>query len=110
MPSSEPKAYRGALPLHPPRLAGVRPQLLEAEGGGAGRELGVPEEGPALDAPLLEGLVVLVEVLDGVVVLAHPLGSQAVPLQPGGDPPEGQHGWAPAALPTPPLPAEKRAP
>ena len=106
---SQPGTYRRTLPLHPPRLAGVWPQLLESEGRGAGRELGVPKEGAALDALLFEGLIVLVEVLDGVVVSADSLGSQAVPLQTGGHSTKGHHGRAPAVLPSAPLPATKLA-
>lgn len=105
----EPSTYRWTLPLHAPRLAGVWPQLLEAEGSGASWELGVPEEDTTLDALLLEGFIVLVEVLDCIVVITDPLGSQAVPLQPGSDPPKGHHSWVLAPLPPPLCPAMKRA-
>lgn len=106
---SKPSTYRRTLPLHPPRLAGVRPQFLESKGRGASWELGVPKEGAALKALLFEGLIVLVEVLDGVVVLAEPLGPQAVSLQTGSHPTKGHHSRAPAALPSAPLPAMKQA-
>lgn len=108
--AGEGRTYRWTLPLHAPCLAGVWPQLLEAEGSGASWELGVPEEGATLDALLLEGFIVLVEVLDSVVVLADPLGSQAVPLQPGSDPPKGHHSCVLAPLPPPLCPAVKWAP
>ena len=95
-PASRPgrSPYRGPLPLDAPGLAGVRSQLLEAQGGRQGREGGVLEQRPGLQALVPQRRVVLVEVLDRPLVRAQPLGRLPVLRQLGRD---ARHGWPGAA-------------
>lgn len=91
-PASRPgrPPYRGPLPLDAPGLAGVGSQILEAQGGRQGREGGVLEQRPGLQALVPQRLVVLVEVLDRPLVRAQPLGRLPVLRQLGRD---ARHGW-----------------
>lgn len=91
-PASRPgrAPYRGPLPLDAPGLARVGSQLLEAQGGRQGREGGVLEQRPGLQALVPQRRVVLVEVLDRPLVRAQPLGRLPVLRQLGRN---ARHGW-----------------
>lgn len=75
-------SYRGALPDYPLGLEGVGAQVTVAQRRGTGWELLILEESTSLKAPLLQDLVVLVQIPDCLPVGAQPLWGCSVLAQP----------------------------
>lgn len=75
-------SYRGALPDYPLGLEGVGSQVTVAQRRGTGWELLILEESTSLKAPLLQDLVVLVQIPDCLPVGAQPLWGCSVLAQP----------------------------
>lgn len=75
-------SYRGALPDYPLGLEGVGSQVTVAQRRRTGWELLILEESTSLKAPLLQDLIVLVQIPDRLPIGAQPLRGCSVLAQP----------------------------
>lgn len=75
-------SYRGALPDYPLGFEGVWSQVLVAQGRRTGWELLILEEGTRPQALLLQGFIVLLQILDGIPVGSKPVRGRSLLAQP----------------------------
>lgn len=101
-------SYRGALPDYPPSFKGIWSQVLVAQSRRTGWELFILEQCASLQALLLQGFIVLLQILDGIPVGSEPVCCCSFLAESRRDPGHAAHPPAPAAaLPLPPGPGEE---
>lgn len=74
--------YRGAFPDYSLGFEGVRSQVPVAQYGRTGWELLILEQGAGLQALLLQGFIVLLQILDGIPVGSEPIRGRSFLAQP----------------------------